>query len=106
VPVGTVEKDGCVTEGDLVEAAGVAAPAGSRSGSASKRRCLDELDGFVRRRLRCHIAGRYAKGRWQQILGNELFHALGLFPLATHGPALSPCGLSPTPGDSAPPNPG
>ena len=56
--------------------------------SQSIRRMVEELDGFVRRRLRCHIAGRYAKGRWQQILGDELFHALGLFPLATHGPDL------------------
>lgn len=41
----------------------------------------DEFDRFVRRRLRCLISGRYAKGRWQQILDNALFEEIGLLSL-------------------------
>ena len=36
------------------------------------------FDKFVRRRLRSAIAGRYAKGRWHQILSNATFEELGL----------------------------
>ena len=37
------------------------------------------LDGFVRRRVRCAIAGRYVRGRWQAtILPNSLLAALGV----------------------------
>ena len=39
------------------------------------------LDGFVRRRIRSAISGRYAKGRWQSaILPNSLLAELGLKP--------------------------
>ena len=70
--------------------------------------CFQKLDGFVRRRLRSQIAGRYAKGRWHRILGNEKLAALGLLELAVHGPAPRPLGLraSPTTGDPSPPNSG
>jgi RNA-directed DNA polymerase len=37
-----------------------------------------DFDGFVRRRIRSAIAGRYAKGRWHQILSNRLLEELGL----------------------------
>jgi len=37
-----------------------------------------EYDGYVRQRLRNAISGRYAKGRWQRTLSNELFVELGL----------------------------
>ena len=41
-----------------------------------------ELDGFVRRRIRSVIAGRYAKGRWQSaILPNAVLEELGLISL-------------------------
>lgn len=40
------------------------------------------LDKFVRRRLRCAIAGRYVRGRWQsEVLPNRLLAALGLVSL-------------------------
>lgn len=43
---------------------------------------LRELDGFVRRRVRSAIAGRFAKGRWQsEILPNRLLRDLGLISL-------------------------
>ena len=42
---------------------------------------LEAMDGFVRRRVRCAIAGRYAQGRWHQVLNNELLSALGLLSL-------------------------
>jgi len=45
------------------------------------REYFDSFDGFVRRRLRCAITGRYAKGRWHQLLPNALFDALGLLRL-------------------------
>ncbi len=40
-----------------------------------------DFDQFVRRRLRCAITGRYAKGRWYQILNNRLLASLGLLSL-------------------------
>jgi hypothetical protein len=41
-----------------------------------------DLDGFMRRRIRSAIAGRYAKGRWQSdILPNSLLADLGLLSL-------------------------
>lgn len=40
-----------------------------------------DFDQFVRRRLRCAITGRYAKGRWHQILPNQLLASLGLLSL-------------------------
>ena len=40
-----------------------------------------EYDGYVRQRLRNAITGRYAKGRWQSLLSNELFAQLGLATL-------------------------
>ena len=39
---------------------------------------FEAYDGFVRRRLRCLIIGRYARGHWQGTLGNALFDALNL----------------------------
>ena len=41
-----------------------------------------DLDQFVRRRLRCLAAGRFAKGVWHQLLPNALFVELGLYNLA------------------------
>jgi RNA-directed DNA polymerase len=43
---------------------------------------LNDFDRFVRVRLRCAISGRYAKGRWHQILSNDLFDQIGLLSLA------------------------
>jgi RNA-directed DNA polymerase len=43
---------------------------------------FNDFDRFVRRRLRCVISGRYAKGRWQQLVPNETLDALGLICLA------------------------
>jgi RNA-directed DNA polymerase len=43
---------------------------------------LNDFDRFVRVRLRCAISGRYAKGRWHQILSNSLFDQIGLLSLA------------------------
>jgi RNA-directed DNA polymerase len=40
-----------------------------------------ELDGFVRRRLRSAIAGRFAKGRWHSILSNDKLREIGLVSL-------------------------
>jgi len=42
---------------------------------------FEKCDRFVRRRLRCAISGRYAKGRWQKLLSNDLMEALGLVRL-------------------------
>ena len=43
---------------------------------------LRGLDGFLRRRVRSAIAGRYAKGHWQaQTLPNALLAELGLLSL-------------------------
>ena len=39
---------------------------------------FEAYDGFVRRRLRCLIIGRYARGHWQGTPGNALFDALNL----------------------------
>jgi hypothetical protein len=39
------------------------------------------MDQFVRRRVRSALSGRYAVGRWHQILNNQLLDALGLFSL-------------------------
>lgn len=45
------------------------------------------FDGYVRQRLRNAISGRYAKGRWQQILQDSTLEALGFTSLATlHAP--------------------
>ncbi len=38
----------------------------------------EELDMFIRRRLRSLVAGRFAKGVWHQLMPNSLFHKLGL----------------------------
>ena len=65
---------------------------------------FDGFDRFVRRRLRCKIAGRFAKGRWRQILRNALLAKLGLFGLMAHGPARQSHGLrSPRPFRASPP---
>lgn len=40
-----------------------------------------EFDKFVRRRVRSAITGRFALGRWHQVLGNQLLAALGLLSL-------------------------
>ena len=60
---------------------------------------LNDFDRFVRRRLRCAISGRYARGRWQHILSNDLFDQIGLLSLAH---LQRTCDLGPI----APPNPG
>lgn len=39
---------------------------------------FDSFDGFIRRRLRSAICGRYAKGRWNHILDNDALEAIGL----------------------------
>lgn len=41
-----------------------------------------DLDQFIRRRLRCLVAGRIAKGIWHQLMPNALFAELGLYNLA------------------------
>lgn len=46
---------------------------------------FNTFDRHVRRRLRCAISGRYAKGRWHQILTNALFTELGLPSLQQRG---------------------
>lgn len=56
-----------------------------------------DFDGFVRRRLRSLIAGRYAKGRWHQILDNALFDGLGLIRLERCDGPLPPLGFRPLP---------
>lgn len=55
----------------------------------------DEFDRTVRRRLRCLIAGRYVKGRWQQVLSNKLFDDLGLVRLSARAPTSTPLAAPP-----------
>ena len=43
---------------------------------------LNDFDRIVRQRLRNAISGRFAKGRWNHVLSNELFDAIGLRCLA------------------------
>lgn len=59
-----------------------------------------EHDGFVRQRLRHAISGRYAKGRWNGMLSNELLEQLGLTTLRTlHAPyPARPLKAAPGPG--------
>lgn len=64
------------------------------------------LDGFVRRRLRCLIAGRYAKGRWQVILSNDVFDALGLLRLEALAPIPQPLKPAASQRRPAPPSSG
>lgn len=56
---------------------------------------LKEFDGFVRRRLRCAISGRYAKGRWHQILSNDLLAQIGLLSLTHLQQARGPGPITP-----------
>lgn len=44
---------------------------------------FEELDKFVRRRIRCSITGRYAVANWHKVLTNDLLAALGLKDLAS-----------------------
>ena len=53
-----------------------------RGAQVTWREYFDDFDRFVRHRLRCAITGRYAKGRWQQVLSNRMFDELGLLCLA------------------------
>jgi RNA-directed DNA polymerase len=64
------------------------------------------FDQFVRRRLRCHISGRYAKGRWQQVLNIELFDGLGLERLSLLGPGPNPLAAPQQANRHPPPNSG
>lgn len=65
-----------------------------------------EFDGFVRRRLRCLIAGRYAKGRWQVLLSNAVFDQLGLLCLEALGPPPTPLQAARSQSRPTPPNSG
>ena len=56
---------------------------------------LTGFDGFVRRRLRCAISGRFAKGRWNQILSNDVFDEIGLLSLAQQQRLCEPGPLTP-----------
>jgi group II intron reverse transcriptase/maturase len=42
---------------------------------------MRQLDQFVRKRLRCAISGRNARGRWHKILSNKLLEEIGLLTL-------------------------
>lgn len=42
---------------------------------------FDGFDRFIRRRLRSAICGRFAKGRWNQILSNRTLQAIGLISI-------------------------
>lgn len=53
-----------------------------RSARTTYRDYLNDFDRFVRQRLRHAISGRYAKGRWNQILSIAAFDAIGLQCLA------------------------
>jgi len=53
-----------------------------RRARTTYRDYLNDFDRFVRQRLRNAISGRFAKGRWQQILSNERLDAMGLLCLA------------------------
>lgn len=44
---------------------------------------FESFDGFVRRRIRCAISGRYAKGHWQSTLSNEVLEQIGYVRLGT-----------------------
>ncbi len=60
---------------------------------------LRSLDGFVRRRVRCAIAGRYVRGEWQKVLSNQLLASLGLVSLERwHDGQLGETAASPTSG--------
>jgi len=52
---------------------------------------LNDFDRYVRLRLRSAILGRYAKGWWNQLLGNALLDQIGLLRL-TALPAAGPAG--------------
>lgn len=64
------------------------------------KRYWAEHDGYVRQRVRNAISGRYAKGRWQQILSNATLAAVGLESLERlHAPyASGPLKPAPSPG--------
>lgn len=55
------------------------------------------FDGYIRQRLRNAITGRYAKGRWQKLLPNAAFEALGYTPLTTLHSAYTGTPLQPAP---------
>lgn len=62
--------------------------------------CWRAFDAYVRQRLQNAISGRYAKGRWGQILSNKLFEQLGLRTVtALHSPyPARPLRAAPGPG--------
>jgi RNA-directed DNA polymerase len=53
-----------------------------RQARTTYRDYLNDFDRIVRQRLRNALSGRFAKGRWNQILSNDLFDAIGLRCLA------------------------
>jgi RNA-directed DNA polymerase len=53
-----------------------------RRARTTYRDYLNDFDRIVRQRLRNAISGRFAKGRWNQILSNEVLDAVGLLCLA------------------------
>jgi len=57
---------------------------------------LDDFDRYVRQRLRNAILGRYAKGWWNQLVGNALLDQIGLLSL-TRRQAAYPSGPLPAP---------
>lgn len=63
---------------------------------------FEAYDGFVRRRLRCLIIGRYARGHWQKTLGNGLFDALDLLRLARLANTVPSSAAQPLPSSGDP----
>jgi hypothetical protein len=63
---------------------------------------LNDFDGYVRQRLRNAILGRYAKGRWNQLVGNAVLAQIGLLSL-TRLHAAGPAGSLPAPPTSGHP---
>ena len=70
-----------------------------RKARTTYRDYLNDFDRIVRQRLRNAISGRCAQGRWNHILSNERFDAIGLLCLARQ---QRPCDLGPL----TPPNSG
>ena len=62
---------------------------------------MKQFDQYVRKRLRCAISGRNARGRWHKILSNRLLDGIGLLsltdmqkPFDTGPIALRPAGAN------------
>jgi len=66
-----------------------------RGARTTYRDYLNDFDRFVRQRLRHAISGRFAKGRWNQILSNDVFDEIGLLCLAQRQRLCDPGPLTP-----------